>query len=87
VTRLELGICWSGASPLTQSFLQKGASLYVQILEERQGQKISCLEEIAWRNQWIDDSELLVLAKNFGSSPYGTYLSNLVNAKDVPRSK
>lgn len=84
VTVLPRGTAWLDTGTFDSLI---SASLYVQILEERQGQKISCLEEIAWRNQWIDDSELLVLAKNFGSSPYGTYLSNLVNAKDVPRSK
>ena len=53
------------------------ASSYVQIIEERQGIKISCLEEIAWRNCWISETELEILAKSFGSNPYGAYLQSL----------
>lgn len=55
------------------------ASSYVQIIEERQGSKISCLEEISWRNQWISDSQLQELALNFGSNPYGLYLKSLID--------
>jgi len=54
----------------------QAAAAYVQIIEERQGYKISCLEEIAWRKGWISDSDLDLLAKNYGSSPYSAYLKN-----------
>jgi glucose-1-phosphate thymidylyltransferase len=54
------------------------ASSYVQIIEERQGSKISCLEEIAWRNGWISISDLEILAQGFGLNPYGTYLLSLI---------
>jgi len=54
----------------------QAAAAYVQIIEERQGYKISCLEEIAWRKGWISDSDLDLLAKNYGSSPYSAYLRN-----------
>lgn len=54
------------------------ASSYVQIIEERQGSKISCLEEIAWRNGWISNSELEKLAANYGKNPYGAYLQTLL---------
>jgi len=53
------------------------ASAYVQIIEERQGSKISCLEEIAWRNGWISETDLEIIGKEFGSNPYGIYLLGL----------
>lgn len=55
------------------------ASSYVRIIEERTGQKIACLEEIAWRNKWITDPELEILANRLGSSPYANYLRILRN--------
>jgi glucose-1-phosphate thymidylyltransferase len=50
----------------------------VQIIEERQGSKISCLEEIAYFKNWIDSSQLKVLADSYMKSDYGTYLSTLI---------
>ena len=55
------------------------ASSFIQIIEERQGQKVCCLEEVAWRNCWISDGELEILAAAFQNSPYGLYLKNLLN--------
>jgi glucose-1-phosphate thymidylyltransferase len=55
------------------------ASSYVQIIEERQGSKISCLEEVAWRNGWISDESLKRIAKNYNDNPYGKYLIELLN--------
>jgi len=52
------------------------AASYVKIIEERQGFKIACLEEIAWRNKWISDSELIALAGSGNS--YQSYLSSLI---------
>ena len=72
---LERGTTWLDTG--TVQALQ-AASLYVQIIEERQGNKISCLEEIAWRNGWISTSDLNLLAQNFGSNSYATYLMSLV---------
>jgi glucose-1-phosphate thymidylyltransferase len=54
------------------------ASSYVKIIEERQGSKISCLEEIAWRNNWISDSGLEKIIASYGGNPYGIYLRNLL---------
>jgi glucose-1-phosphate thymidylyltransferase len=73
---LERGTTWLDTG--TVETLHAAAS-YVQIIEERQGSKISCLEEIAWQNGWISDEKLLYLAKNFGPNPYGLYLLNLLN--------
>ena len=55
------------------------ASSFIQIIEERQGQKVSCLEEVAWRNGWILDSELATRANEYKSSPYASYLRGLLN--------
>jgi len=55
------------------------ASSFIQIIEERQGQKVSCLEEVAWRNGWISDSELAARADAYKSSPFATYLRGLLN--------
>jgi glucose-1-phosphate thymidylyltransferase len=55
------------------------ASSFIQIIEERQGQKVSCLEEVAWRNSWISDSELAARADDYKSSPFATYLRGLLN--------
>mgnify|MGYP001331477023 CR=1 FL=1 len=55
------------------------ASSYIRTLENRQGLKISCPEEIAWRNKWINDEQLEELARPIAKSGYGMYLMNLLN--------
>jgi glucose-1-phosphate thymidylyltransferase len=55
------------------------AGTYVRIIEERQGSRLGCIEELAWRNQWITDSQLRVLAEQFAKSSYGDYLFGLLN--------
>jgi glucose-1-phosphate thymidylyltransferase len=72
---LERGTTWLDTG--TFESLHAAAS-YVQIIEERQGSKISCLEEIAWRNKWISDDHLLALVKTYKNNPYGKYLNNLL---------
>jgi glucose-1-phosphate thymidylyltransferase len=54
------------------------ASNFVEVLEKRQGLKISCLEEIAWRNKWITDERLLEIADTMRNNEYGEYLKNLL---------
>jgi glucose-1-phosphate thymidylyltransferase len=54
------------------------ASSWVRIVEERLGTKIGCIEEIAWRNGWITDEQLLEHGRVLGPSGYGRYLSALV---------
>jgi glucose-1-phosphate thymidylyltransferase len=56
------------------------ASSYVRIVEERQGIKVGCPEEIAWRHGWIDDQQLLTSANELEKSGYGTYLRGLLNS-------
>ncbi|HWV00841.1 MAG TPA: glucose-1-phosphate thymidylyltransferase RfbA [Devosia sp.] len=55
------------------------ASQFIATIERRQGLKIACPEEIAWRNGWIDDAALLRLAAPLASSGYGQYLKALVS--------
>lgn len=57
------------------------ASVFVEVLEKRQGLKISCLEEIAWRNGWISDDQLLEIAEPMHKNSYGQYLQKLVDKK------
>ena len=54
------------------------ASSYVRIIEERQGIKVGCPEEIAWRHHWITDEELDQRAEELLKSGYGLYLRNLL---------
>ena len=54
------------------------ASNFVEVLEKRQGLKISCLEEIAWRNGWISEEQLLQIAQSMDNNEYGQYLNSLV---------
>lgn len=53
------------------------ASQFIATLEKRQGFKVACPEEIAWRKSWITDDELLALAAPLGKSGYGRYLEKL----------
>lgn len=53
------------------------ASIFVEVIEKRQGQKIACLEEIAWRNGWITHEKMLRLAEPMRNNQYGKYLLGL----------
>lgn len=57
------------------------ASSYVRIVEERQGIKVGCPEEIAWRHSWITDQQLSDRAEELLKSGYGEYLKNLLSTK------
>ena len=56
----------------------RGAASFVQTLETRQGMKVACLEEIAFRLGFIDRDQLLILAKSLEKSGYGKYLTELI---------
>lgn len=59
------------------------ASEYVKVIETRQGLKIACLEEISYKNGWIDKDTLLESAKQYGKSPYGQHLKNVADNKVI----
>ena len=54
------------------------ASQFIHTIESRQGLKVACLEEIAWRNGWVDDKQLTILAERLAKSGYGQYLLGLL---------
>lgn len=58
------------------------ASVYVRVLEQRQGLKLGCIEEIAWRNGWINDADLARLAVPLLVSGYGQYLLALIGKEN-----
>ncbi|MBJ3816284.1 glucose-1-phosphate thymidylyltransferase RfbA [Shimwellia pseudoproteus] len=57
------------------------ASTFVQTVEKRQGFKIACLEEIAWRNGWLDDDGVRAAAAQLAKTGYGRYLLELLRAR------
>jgi len=78
VEMLGRGIAWLDTGT-HDSLLD--ASNFVAAIERRQGFQISCLEEIAWRQGWIDDQQLSRLADQLRNSHYGAYLTTLVNER------
>ena len=75
VTALDRGTAWLDTGTF-DSLVQ--ASEYVRVIEQRQGFKVGCVEEVAWRMGFIDDTELRELAEPLLKSGYGTYLVNLL---------
>jgi glucose-1-phosphate thymidylyltransferase len=75
VSVLPRGTAWFDTGTF-QGLLE--ASQFVHVIEARQGTKIGCPEEIAWRNGWIDDEALALLAKDLEKSGYGVYLQQLL---------
>ena len=53
------------------------AGSYIRLLERRQGLKVGCPEEVAWRNKWINKKDLKNLAENMIKSGYGKYLLDI----------
>jgi len=80
VSVLPRGTAWLDTG--TFSSLHDAGS-FVRVLEERQGTKVACIEELAWRNGWIDDDTLRVLGENLAKSGYGAYLLGLLEEPRV----
>ena len=78
VNVLDRGTAWLDTGTF-ESMVQ--ASEFVRVIEARQGYKIGCIEEIAWRAGWISDAQLAEIAAPLTKSGYGTYLSGLLDSK------
>jgi glucose-1-phosphate thymidylyltransferase len=75
VTVLPRGTAWFDTGTF-QGLLE--ASQFVNVIEARQGQKIGCVEEIAWRNGWLTDAQFAELADSLVKSGYGVYMHGLL---------
>ena len=80
VQLLGRGFAWLDTG--TMDSLVEAAN-FVQMIEKRQGIKISAPEEIAYKNGWIDREKLLESAERYGKSPYGEHLKNVADGKFV----
>ncbi|MEW2145009.1 glucose-1-phosphate thymidylyltransferase RfbA [Micromonospora vinacea] len=78
VTVLDRGTAWLDTGTFT-SMMQ--AAEFVRVVEERQGLKIGCVEEVAWRAGLIDDAQLRALAEPLTKSGYGDYLLRLLTER------
>ena len=76
VVVLDRGTAWLDTGTI-ESMVQ--ATEFVRVVEDRQGVKIGCIEEVAWRNGWIDDAALARLAEPLVKSGYGAYLLGLLS--------
>ncbi len=75
---LQRGTAWLDTGTFA-SLMQAGQ--FVQVIEDRQGLKVGCIEEIAYKNGWISDEQLKVEAQKLMKSGYGQYLMNLIKNK------
>jgi glucose-1-phosphate thymidylyltransferase len=76
VSVLDRGTAWLDTGTF-DSLMQ--ASQFIQVIEQRQGIKIACIEEIAWRKGFINTEQLVKLATPLLKSGYGKYLMDLIN--------
>jgi glucose-1-phosphate thymidylyltransferase len=79
VESLGRGIAWFDTG--TPDSLLDAAN-FIATIERRQGQKIACLEEVAWRHGWIDNAQLQALAQAYGANAYGAYLRGLAGIRN-----
>ena len=76
VAVLDRGTAWLDTGTFA-SLMQAGQ--FVQVIEERQGLKIGCIEEVAYRNGYISKNQLKQIAEPLVKSGYGSYLLNLLD--------
>lgn len=75
VQTLQRGFAWLDTG--THDSLSE-ASTFIEVIEKRQGLKVACLEEIAYKRGWIDDARLIEVAKPMLKNNYGKYLMSLL---------
>ncbi len=79
--RIGRGIAWLDTGT-HESLLE--ASNFIAVIEQRQGLKVACLEEIAYRSDWITIDQLAAQAETLKKSEYGNYLFSIINEKNQP---
>ena len=80
IQKLGRGLAWLDTGTIDNLI---EAALYIRSIEHRQGLKIGCPEEIAWRFNWIDNHQLQKLAKPLLKSGYGKYLLQLLEEEKL----
>jgi glucose-1-phosphate thymidylyltransferase len=82
--KLKVGVLDRGTAWLDTGTFESlsDASEFIRVIEKRQGLKVGCIEEIAWRMGFIDDAQLADLASDLVKSGYGQYLKKLINSKN-----
>ncbi len=76
VHRMDRGTAWLDTG--TFSSMMEAAQ-FIQVIEDRQGLKIGCPEEVAWREGYINDEQLMAMARQLEKSGYGGYLARLLS--------
>ena len=76
ISLLGRGFAWLDTGTHESLF---DASNFIGTIEKRQGLKVACLEEIAFRNRWITAKDVLAIAEPMKKNAYGQYLINLIN--------
>jgi len=81
VSMMGRGIAWLDTGT-PRSLIEAGT--FIEAIEERQGLKVACLEEIAWQNGWIGEPEVRAAAESMGKSTYAAYLQGLLKSERRP---
>jgi glucose-1-phosphate thymidylyltransferase len=79
VQRFERGFAWLDTG--THDSLAE-ASIFVEVIEKRQGLKVACLEGIAYRNGWISEEKMRQMAEAMGNNQYGRYLLKVIEERN-----
>ena len=84
VQTLQRGFAWLDTG--THNSLSE-ASTFIEVIEKRQGLKVACLEEIAYKKGWINSEQLQEVAKPMQKNEYGEYLMHLIKEEQIKYKK